>query len=80
VGEDKITIACPEKALLDKMYLFLQRTPFSMAWLQELRLQQLEIFNLHRFTQLAQSVNMKKFQDAVVQTCDYIESLKGETG
>ncbi len=80
LGSDKIAIACPEKALLDKMYLFLQRNLFSMAWLQELRLQQLEIFDLCRFTELAQSVNTKKFQAAVAQTCEYIKTLKGETG
>ena len=32
MGGFKMNIAYPEKALLDKIYLFLQRNPFSMPW------------------------------------------------
>lgn len=44
-----IYIAYAEKALFDKIYLFTQREKFSLDWLRELRLQNLEEFDLSRF-------------------------------
>jgi len=42
-------IACAEKALFDKVYLFIRRDAFSLDWLRELRLQNLDGFDLTRF-------------------------------
>lgn len=78
VGGFKIKIAYPEKALLDKIYLFMQGNPFSIQWLEELRLQELDDFDLRLFRSFARGVNKKKFKDAVEITCGYIDSRKGE--
>jgi len=42
-------IACAEKALFDKIYLFIRKEAFSLDWLRELRLQNLDGFDLIRF-------------------------------
>ena len=42
-------IACAEKALFDKIYLFIREETLSLDWLKELRLQNLEEFDLARF-------------------------------
>jgi predicted transcriptional regulator of viral defense system len=74
----KMNIAYPEKALLDKIYLFLHRNPFSVRWLEELRLQNLEEFNIDRFELFSRGANWRKFTEAVEQTCRYIKEAKGE--
>ncbi|MCX6579349.1 MAG: hypothetical protein NT166_04130 [Candidatus Aminicenantes bacterium] len=78
VGGFKVNIAYPEKALLDKIYLFLQRNPFSLSWLEELRLQELDAFDIHRFEAFASGLRKKKARAAVIETCRYISHLKGE--
>jgi hypothetical protein len=77
VNGDTMDIAYPEKALLDKIYLFLQRNRFSMEWLEELRLQNLEDFDLERFVEFSRGTGRKKFKEAVELTSRYIEDLKG---
>lgn len=77
-GGFKVNIAYPEKALLDKIYLFLQRNPFSLAWLEELRLQELKDFDIQRFETFASGSVKKKFKKAVIETSRYISHLKGE--
>jgi len=47
--DNSILVAFPEKALWDKIYFFLRRSKFSMEWLEEFRLQNLENFNFHRW-------------------------------
>lgn len=74
----KVNLALPEKALLDKIYLFMQRNPFSMAWLRELRLQGLDNFDIQTFESLASGVNKKKFKQAVTAAAHYIGQQKGE--
>jgi hypothetical protein len=78
LGGFKVNIAYPEKALLDKIYLFLQRDPFSLAWLEGLRLQDVKDFDLQRFEAYAAGVKMKKIREAVITTSRYINHLKGE--
>ena len=77
ISDYKINIAYPEKALLDKIYLFLQRNRFSVQWLEELRLQNLEEFNIDRFEFFSRGANQKKFREAVGQTCRYIKEARG---
>jgi predicted transcriptional regulator of viral defense system len=48
-GDHEILIASPEKALWDKMYLHSLNHRFSIEWLEELRLQNLEEFNLSKW-------------------------------
>ncbi len=78
VGGFKVNIAYPEKALLDKIYLFLQRNPFAQSWLEELRLQNLDDFDIQRFEAFASGLQKKKPREAVIKTCRYISQLKGE--
>jgi predicted transcriptional regulator of viral defense system len=80
INDYKINIAYPEKALLDKIYLFLQQNRFSARWLEELRLQELEEFNVDRFEFFSRGTNQKKFREAVKQTIQYIKEARGEAG
>lgn len=73
-----INIAYPEKALLDKIYLFLKRNPFSIEWLQELRLQNLEDFDIERFESYVGEEWGKKFKKALEHTLDFLRNMKGE--
>ena len=57
-----INIACPEKALVDKIYLFLQRNRFSIEWLRELRLQNLDTLNLEKLESFSRESNKKKYK------------------
>jgi hypothetical protein len=71
----KVFIATPEKALLDKMYLFMHRNRFSIDWLHELRLQSLENFDIELFKMLAKDINKKSFREAVEATAQYIGEM-----
>lgn len=74
----KINIACPEKALVDKIYLFLQSNRFSIEWLKELRLQNLNILDLEKLECFSRETKRKKFREAVGLTYQYIKSMRGE--
>ena len=73
-----INIACPEKALLDKIYLFLQSNRFSIEWLKELRLQNLDTLDFDKLSSFSRATKRKKIQEAVKLTCQYIKSKRGE--
>lgn len=77
IGGFNVDIALPEKALLDKIYLFMQRHPFSIKWLEELRLQELDNFDIQRFESLAADLDKKKFREAVMATVRYIRHQQG---
>lgn len=72
----KINIAHPEKALLDKIYLFIQRNKFSLDWLNELRLQNLDRFNINRFKSFLQKTNKKGLSEVVRMTIQYIRGQR----
>lgn len=74
----QINVAVPEKALFDKLYLFLRRSPFSMAWLRELRLQNLESFNIETFKSYISGHTDKKLCASVEAVCRYVQELKEE--
>jgi predicted transcriptional regulator of viral defense system len=78
VNGHKINIACPEKALVDKIYLFLQRNRFSIEWLKELRLQNLDSLNLETLEYFSRETKRKKFREAIELTYQYIKSMRGE--
>ncbi len=73
-----INIACPEKALVDKIYLFLQSNCFSVEWLKELRLQNLDTIDLDKLLSFSHTAKRKKFQEAVQSTCQYLKSMREE--
>ncbi|UCH97730.1 MAG: hypothetical protein JSV88_13005 [Candidatus Aminicenantes bacterium] len=73
-----INIAYPEKALVDKIYLFMPGNRFSIEWLKELRLQNLDILDLEKFEYFSRETKRKKFREAVELTCQYIKSMRGE--
>lgn len=68
-----ITIAHLEKALLDKIYLFTKRNKFSLDWLKELRLQNLDGFSINRFESYLQKTNKKGLSKAVESAIQYIK-------
>jgi len=68
-----INVAHPEKALLDKIYLFTQRNKFSLDWLKELRLQNLDGFSFNRFESYLQKTNKKGLSKAVESAIQYIK-------
>ena len=61
-----ILVAFPEKALWDKVYFFVRRSRFSVRWLEELRLQNIEEFNFSRWQTyvnlISHLANRKAFQ------------------
>ncbi|MGE5341839.1 MAG: type IV toxin-antitoxin system AbiEi family antitoxin domain-containing protein [Candidatus Omnitrophota bacterium] len=72
----KMNMAYPEKALFDKIYLFIQRNKFSIEWLEGLRLQNLEAFDIERFQSFLTEKDKKNLREAVSSTCRYIENNK----
>jgi len=53
-NEESLVVATPEKALWDLIYLHTRSRPFTMEWLNELRLQNLDRCNLRRFSSFSQ--------------------------
>lgn len=77
-GGNTYDIAYPEKALFDKVYLFMQRNPFSIEWFRELRLQNLEEFDLERFRGFAAETKHKKYRDAIERASRFIVDDRGD--
>ena len=73
---EKILVAGPEKALLDKIYIFIQTKPFSLEWLKGLRLQNLERLNLNQWPKLAAGSQKPGFALAAKKAMDYIKSRR----
>jgi predicted transcriptional regulator of viral defense system len=68
-------VASPEKALMDKIYIFVQGNEFSLDWLRELRLQNLDQFDFDRFRSYVKKTRKRGFAKAVKKSIEY---LKGE--
>jgi predicted transcriptional regulator of viral defense system len=68
-------VALPEKALMDKIYLFMLKNEFSLDWLRELRLQNLDQFDFDRFKSYLNKTKKRGLANAVKKTIEYI---KGE--
>jgi len=67
-----INIAHPEKALLDKIYLFIQGNKYSLDWLKELRLQNLDSFDTNKFESFMLKTKKKALPKAIELTIKYI--------
>jgi len=71
-----IFIAYAEKALFDKIYLFTQREKFSLDWLRELRLQNLEEFDIGRFQSYLTKTKKPGLHQAIELTSRFINKLQ----
>jgi len=75
-SENEIVIASPEKALWDKLYLHLRSNRFSMSWLRELRLQNLEEFGLSKWQDFTSLAPSKSLHRASAEVAEYIQEAR----
>jgi len=73
-----VALADREKALLDKIYLFCLNEPLSREWLMELRLQNLDDFDLERFAAYADRLRAARFAAPVALSLRFLRELKEE--
>ena len=73
---EKIACASPEKALLDLIYLFVQRNAFSLLWLEGLRLQNLDRFDVKELRRQSVGVRKPGFARAVSDAADYLAEAR----
>lgn len=74
--KNNIFVALPEKALMDKIYLFIWQNRYSLEWLKELRLQNMDKFDCQKFlsyTEISQKPGLLK---AAQSTVEYIQRKK----
>jgi len=69
----EIVLASPEKALWDKLYFFLRGQRFSLEWLEELRLQNLEEFDLTKWWDYTMMTSSASIHRASSLVADFIE-------
>lgn len=72
----EILIASQEKALWDKLYLYLRGRNFSSWWLEELRLQNLEEFNLSHWKEYTMMTPLASLRRASSLVADYIQEIR----
>lgn len=70
--ENRILVAVPEKALWDTVYLFVRRGGFSSAWLDALRLQNLDRFDFQRWRSYGELSRMSSIKKALPLVEKYI--------
>ncbi len=75
-GEHDIVIASPEKALWDKMYLHTLNHQFSIEWLEGLRLQNLEEFNLSKWEKYKSLTPLAHINRALKMVSKFIEEVR----
>jgi len=76
LDDHEIMIALQEKALWDKLYLYLRGRKFSVGWLEELRLQNLEDFDLSRWWEYTMMTPLVSLHRASKQVADYIQEIR----
>ncbi len=69
---EKIVVALPEKALLDKIYLQTRQSRFSVAWLRSLRLRNLRALDPRKMRSLGVLIHKPGFEKILRETLDYI--------
>ncbi|MBN1222265.1 MAG: hypothetical protein JXB23_03395, partial [Candidatus Aminicenantes bacterium] len=74
--DHEILIALPEKALWDKLYLYLRGCSFSIRWLEELRLQNLEEFDLSQWKEYTMMTPLASLHRASLLVVDYIQEIR----
>ncbi len=65
-----------EKALWDKLYLYLRGRSFSIRWLEGLRLQNLEDFELSRWEAYTMMTPLASLHKASSQVAEYIQEIR----
>ncbi|MCK4337023.1 MAG: hypothetical protein KAX11_03700 [Candidatus Aminicenantes bacterium] len=73
--DKSILVAFPEKALWDKVYFFTRRNRFSMRWLEQLRLQNLDEFNFSRWGTYVALTKYTALQKAFQAVEKYIKEI-----
>jgi hypothetical protein len=68
-----VPVASAEKALFDKIYLYVQHHRFSMDWLSELRLQNMAAFDIEIFLSFASKSSKWGLRAAVDAAADFIQ-------
>ena len=76
-GEYELFIATPEKALWDKLYLHTLNHRFSIKWLEGLRLQNLEDFNLELWGEYQGMTSLTSMHQASKTAFSYIQEVRG---
>ena len=71
-----ILIASPEKALWDKMYLHSLNHRFSIEWLEGLRLQNLEEFNLSKWEEFKSLTSLAHIHRALKMVSRFIQEVR----
>ncbi len=71
-----VPVASAEKALFDMIYLHVHRHGFSRAWLSELRLQNLDDFDIGRFLSFAEKSTKWGLPAAVGLAAEFIEEAR----
>jgi predicted transcriptional regulator of viral defense system len=74
--DHEILIASQEKALWDKLYLYLRGRSFSSRWLEGLRLQNLEEFNLSHWKKYTMMTPLASLRRASSLVADYIQEIR----
>jgi len=74
--DHEILIASQEKALWDKLYLYLRGRSFSSRWLEGLRLQNLEEFNLSQWKEYTMMTSLASLHRASSLVADYIQEIR----
>ena len=75
-SDHEILIASPEKALWDKMYLHSLNHRFSFEWLEGLRLQNLEEFNISTWQKFNGMTPLAYINRASKQVAEYIQEAR----
>jgi len=76
IAGERIAAAVPEKALLDLIYLFVQGNSFSILWLEGLRLQNLDRFDVREFRRLGASVKRPGFARTLSEAAEYLAAAR----
>jgi len=79
LGGERIVVASPEKALLDLVYIFVHDHPFSLLWLESLRLQNLETFRIAEFRLFSRLVRKPGFAATADQVVDFVRDIQERT-
>ena len=75
--DQDVLIASPEKALWDKLYFHIRGHSFSREWLIELRLQNLEEFELEKWHKYSLLTDLPSFHRASSIVAKYIKEVRG---
>jgi len=79
-GGEIVLVAAAEKALLDKIYLFMRTEKFSEKWLKSLRLQNLDALDIGKLESWAALTSKPGFAAAVRAAISFIQIIQKDGG